>query len=160
MKSCNRINPLTGQPFSSVAEMDAVMTLLYNRQITPQDTCYILGDVAFRDVVKYMTGLNGKKILILGNHDYSLKRPELHKVFVSVQDAMELKTQINGERQSIYLHHYSCRVWPKKHYGAWHLYGHSHNTLPPLDKSFDCGVDTNQFKPYSLSDVAAKMQLL
>lgn len=39
--------------------------------------------------------------------------------------------------------------------GSWHLYGHSHGNLPddPNSLSFDVGVDTNNFKPYSLKDV-------
>ena len=36
--------------------------------------------------------------------------------------------EVNG--QPIWLSHYAHRVWMRAHYGAWHLYGHSHHSLP------------------------------
>lgn len=45
--------------------------------------------------------------------------------------------------QRIWLSHYSHEVWPKSHHGAWHLYGHSHNSLKARENalSMDVGVD-------------------
>jgi len=47
----------------------------------------------------------------------------------------------SGQSQLIVLCHYSLRVWDRSHYGSWHLYGHSHGNLPPLENSLDVGVD-------------------
>jgi len=52
------------------------------------------------------------------------------------------------------------RVWNKSHHGAWHLYGHSHGTLPD-DKnslSFDVGVDCHNFTPINFEQVSAIMK--
>jgi calcineurin-like phosphoesterase family protein len=51
------------------------------------------------------------------------------------------------------------RVWNKSHHGAWHLYGHSHGTLPddPNALSFDCGVDCHNYTPISFEQVEAIM---
>jgi len=47
-----------------------------------------------------------------------------------------------GEQQ-IWLSHYAHRVWNKSHHGVFHLFAHSHNSLPddPNSLSFDVGVD-------------------
>ena len=53
--------------------------------------------------------------------------------------------EISG--QAIWLSHYAHRVWPKAHYGAWHLYGHSHGKLPETDNlSMDIGVDATALR--------------
>jgi len=37
------------------------------------------------------------------------------------------------------------------------LFGHEHGMMPPHGLSFDVGVDTNNYMPYSLEDIARKM---
>ena len=142
---CNR-------PFSCVEEMDTVIIDKWNGIVSPGDTVYHLGDFAFgkMDVVKrYRYRLNGKINLILGNHDYRNKIPRLAECFTSVKDIYELK----HNHKSIILCHYAMRVWPKKHHGAIHLYGHSHGNLENLSGSMDVGTDTNNFTPYSLDEI-------
>lgn len=58
--------------FNSVDEMDSYLIKVWNETVGPNDTIYHLGDVCFKpatSVDKIMPQLNGKKILILGNHD-------------------------------------------------------------------------------------------
>lgn len=59
------------RPFSSVEEMDEIMIQRHNAVVKPNDKFYCLGDIAFRrDVLeRVLPRLNGKKRLILGNHD-------------------------------------------------------------------------------------------
>jgi calcineurin-like phosphoesterase family protein len=45
------------------------------------------------------------------------------------------------------------RTWHRSHYNAWLLYGHSHGRLPPIGKSWDVGVDNNNFTPISFEQV-------
>ena len=62
----------TGRPFKTVHEMNKVMTERWNSLVKPGDTVYHLGDLCFhnkihpKDLIKK---LNGKIILIKGNHD-------------------------------------------------------------------------------------------
>ena len=37
----------------------------------------------------------------------------------------------------------------KSHFNSFHLFGHSHGTLEAIGKSWDVGVDKNDFKPIS-----------
>ncbi len=61
----------TARPFLNSKEMDKILIHNWNTIIAPNDTVYIVGDLAFRrrDVKRYLRILNGKKILIRGNHD-------------------------------------------------------------------------------------------
>lgn len=62
---CNR-------PFSSVEEMDEVMIKNWNETVSNNDTVLHLGDFGLGNkeyIASIVKRLNGKKILILGNHD-------------------------------------------------------------------------------------------
>jgi calcineurin-like phosphoesterase family protein len=96
-------------------------------------------------------------VLIWGNHDQRGRGdPRFEGLFQSTHDILELSL---GE-QFFVLCHYAMRVWNHSHHGAYHLYGHSHGTLPDdaNARSFDCGVDCFDFKPISLEQVTAVMQ--
>ena len=69
--------------------------------------------------------------------------------------------EIKDTTPRIFLSHYAHKVWPKNHYDTYHLYGHSHGSLKDdeYSLSFDVGVDTNNFYPYSLEDVRKKMSI-
>jgi calcineurin-like phosphoesterase family protein len=66
--------------------------------------------------------------------------------------------EIREQRQHLTLCHYCLRVWPRSHFNSWHLYGHSHGTLPPIGKSWDAGVNTNDFTPLAFPQIQAIMK--
>jgi len=152
IRYCNR-------PFSSVEEMDVEIIKKWNSKVGKNDTVFHLGDFAFGktefDFNKYYNALNGKIVFIKGNHD-SLAWANRNK-FESFSSGY-YEANING--QLIVLSHYAMLVWNKSHYGSYSLFGHSHGTLPdnPNSLSFDCGVDTNNFYPYSFDEVRARMK--
>lgn len=58
------------RPFSSLEEMHEVMIERWNSVVKPKDVVYHLGDFAFgRKNIAIAGRLNGRKKLILGNHD-------------------------------------------------------------------------------------------
>ncbi len=64
------------RPFSSCREMDEYLIEKWNEAVKPEDTIYHIGDFAFggfHNIVYYLKKLNGKKILIKGNHDRSIQ---------------------------------------------------------------------------------------
>lgn len=147
IKYCNR-------PFANVKEMDDAIIENWNKVVKHDDCIYHLGDFCFgrdeRDFNSYFRRLNGKIILIKGNHDKLTWRYR-NAFFASYNSYNE----IDIEGQKITLCHYAMKVWNKSHRGAWHLYGHSHGSLPD-DKnslSFDVGVDCHEFKPINIEDI-------
>lgn len=70
IRYCNR-------PFSSVEQMDQVMIKNWNETVSTKDIVLHLGDVGLcergrlKEIIKQ---LNGKKILVMGNHDTYTKK--------------------------------------------------------------------------------------
>lgn len=136
MKYCHR-------PFSSTKEMDAALIDNTNKIVGKQDVLYFQGDWSFRNVESYRKALTCRNIhFILGNHDREPIRTYIN-IFTTVKDLNNIKVIYQGQKLEIVLCHYAMRVWNKSHHGAWHLYGHSHNTLPddPRALAIDVGVD-------------------
>lgn len=150
-----------GRPFADADEMDAAMITNWNAAVTPSDRVYHLGDFSFHKAertAEIIRSLNGQIHLIRGNHDRVLDG--LRHLFASFQDYKEIKvTLASGETQRVVMLHYALRVWNRSHHGAWHLYGHSHGTLPddPFARSMDVGVDPNGFVPLSVEQIAEHM---
>ena len=58
------------RPFTSNEEMDEVMVERWNAKVRPEDTVYHLGDVVInKKSLHHVARLNGRKILVRGNHD-------------------------------------------------------------------------------------------
>ncbi|MCZ2224280.1 MAG: metallophosphoesterase [Chitinophagales bacterium] len=159
IKYCDR-------PFSSVEEMNEKMIENYNNLVKIEDEVYFLGDFSFfqlRETLDLLKRLNGYKHLILGNHDKvitkNLKAFQGTPYFSSIDNYKEIKI---GE-QVIVLFHFGQRVWNKSHYSSWHLYGHSHNNLPPHGKSVDVGVDSSwitgnkEYRPFNFDEIKTFM---
>ena len=144
------------RPFSSVEEMDRVLIDKWNAKVGQKDVVCFLGDFCFSDIIRgqsYLDRLNGVKHLIVGNHD----KPAVQlKGWASIKNLDEIRI----EGQTIVLCHYAMRVWNKSHHGSWHLYGHSHGSLPddPNSLSFDVGVDCHNFEPLNMEDIRRIMR--
>jgi calcineurin-like phosphoesterase family protein len=155
IRYCNR-------PFKNVEEMNETIIANWNSVVRPVDCVYVIGDFIFgspkkqierlKEVVKR---LKGNIFLIKGSHD----RLESYQPSLLGDDAERFHifedrlVTISIENQEIVLCHYALRVWPKSHYGAWHLYGHSHGRLGDWGKSLDVGVDCWNFRPLSFFDI-------
>jgi len=59
------------RPFKDAAEMDEVMIKNWNEVVKPHDKVYVCGDLVMKakKQIHIMDRLNGKKVLIKGNHD-------------------------------------------------------------------------------------------
>lgn len=61
-----------GRPFRDITHMNEMIVHNWNALVRPDDTVYHLGDVALgpiEDSLKYISRLNGRKVMITGNHD-------------------------------------------------------------------------------------------
>lgn len=62
-----------GRPFQNGEEMNRSLIAAWNRVVKPEDTVYHLGDfadsISYSETEKIVQCLNGKKILVMGNHD-------------------------------------------------------------------------------------------
>lgn len=134
--------------------MDEYLIEKWNAKVQPGDLVYHLGDFAWRHTPKHVERLNGDIVLILGNHDSDAKNNK--SCFRAVLRYEEFR--IPNTKNIIVMSHYCHRVWNKSHFNSIHLYGHSHGTLPPIGKSWDVGVDNNNYEPLSLDEVLKIME--
>lgn len=144
------------RPFKTLEEMNKTLIRNWNNTISPSDTVYILGDIAMKltvqDINKIIYQLNGKKILIKGNHDKKYDE----SLFEEVCDYKEIKH--NGYHFCLF--HYPIEEWNGFFRGSIHLHGHQHNhsiynkaMRAKNLRRYDVGVDANDFKPVSIEEI-------
>ena len=77
---------MKNRPFESVEEMDRILLQNFNSVVRQNDTVYILGDIChhmkIEDADNLIRKMNGKKYLIVGNHD---KKYDL-RLFENIKD--------------------------------------------------------------------------
>jgi calcineurin-like phosphoesterase family protein len=161
IKYCNR-------PWANVNDMTAGIIENWNNKV-PNDDChvFIVGDLAMggirraSELASCLSKMKGVKHLVPGNHDtYLFKSDECMSQLVIQQPLTEIYIEDDGARhgrQSIILCHYAMKIWNNSHKGSWHLFGHSHHTMPPdlTRKAFDVGIDGSGYgyAPLSYFDV-------
>lgn len=146
IKYCNR-------PFSTVSEMNEVIISRYNECVNENDLVYILGDISLSrnigQISNYIFKLKGKKILILGNHDY-LK--PLHYLdycgFESVHTNLTIETHV-GKFNLIHDPKYA-----KIKVNEWFIVGHIHEKFKFQENTINVGVDVWNFYPVTLDQIA------
>mgnify|MGYP001082133818 CR=1 FL=1 len=139
--------------FVDIDQMNETLIANHNTVVGKKDTVYHLGDFAFRNHGNYLKRLNGQHVLILGNHD---RLSEVGTGWQAVEQVMRLK----AAGTVIWLSHYAHLVWPQSHYGAWHLFGHTHGKMKGVGRSMDVGVDGNEFKPWSFEQIKEAIEQL
>lgn len=139
------------RPFKNVEEMDKTIIANINAVAGKGDKLYLLGDTCFtgRDLRHYLKQISCDVIFINGNHDPK----QFDRDLVDYRTDVKM---IQVEGQNIWLSHYAHRVWPQAHYGAWHLYGHTHGLLPDYGYSCDVGVDAWNYKPVTFEQLKAR----
>lgn len=154
----------SNRKFSNVHEMDQALIKNWNAVVNPHDVVWHLGDFGFckfAEIKNILLQLNGKKNFIFGNHDKEIEKHKNELLNENFFESIQHYKKISYNGQNIILLHYGMRVWEKSHHGAWHLFGHSHNSLPPHGKSFDVGVDskviTPEYRPISFDEVKKYM---
>lgn len=146
--------------FAIIEEMDIAIMCAINERVGKDDILYIIGDFAVCSDAQYVRHcfnmLNGRKTLILGNHDLDRRgrvRKEIADLPWDRPPTHALETTDEGRR--IFMHHYACRTWPAMHRGSYHLFGHSHGGLPTLGRSRDVGIDCadTHFGPMTFKEI-------
>lgn len=152
------------RPFKDVDDMNNQMIKLWNDKVTNSDSVYILGDFSFGTVEEtndILKKLNGKKILVLGNHDHFVKNHKFDQsAFLEICNYKEI--EYSGKR--IVMCHYPFASNDTK---KFQLYGHIHSNtedhihhcpfnLP--DNSYNVGADVNQYTPISIQEILKIME--
>jgi len=157
----------SGRPFLDIDEMHDELILQWNSVVSKEDTVYLLGDVSLgnpqgtRDI---LDRLNGKIILIRGNHEKVAMHSKVKDRFFEIKDYLYLKLIQDNIERILILSHYPFASWNRMHHGSFHLHGHTHGSyFLEKGKILDVGVDgilcktLNVFRPLSLEEVITYM---
>lgn len=144
---CNR-------PFENAQEMQDKMIEKWNNKVSNEDTVYILGDFSFKlqksAAIKILKQLNGKKILIKGNHDNYVGQRDYDECFEGIYDYL----QLTEDKTQIILSHYPIWDWAGMYYGSYHLYGHIHDKIMPHEYNAYCvSVEHIDYEPVTLEEI-------
>lgn len=145
------------RPFLSIEDHDEALIASWNEVVSKKSTTIIIGDFAWKNADRYLGRLNGKKILILGNHDHNNQEvlrnfTKVENLWVNKQDGLQVT-----------FCHYPMASWPGSCYpNSWHLHGHCHGRMTEHDdfRRMDCGVDVSpiRYAPIPWEFIAHKMR--
>lgn len=167
----NNVINYCDRPFKDAHEMNVWITTYWNAVVKPFDTIYVLGDFSInpKHHPKYLPRLNGKKILIVGNHDHVLqfakgsegKRKKIEDILrlhwdeIHSEKAIRLWDTKTDEILDVYAAHMPYaneiakeiddRYWHKrpKDEGKILLHGHQHARFIKNGRLIDVGFDGN-----------------
>lgn len=161
------------RPFKDVKEMNYELTRRYNEKVKPSDTVLWCGDCIFAkgDLGPHeiLSGLNGHKILIKGNHDKSeavmaewgfdlvLTEAVLHIAgrtcrvsHFPYEDIEHSREGGEGARRDKYR-----ELRPKRRKGEVLIHGHTHSPKKVQGNCIHVGVDAWDYAPVSMAEVEA-----
>lgn len=155
------------RPYSNVSEMDEDMILKWNKVVPIDGLTFVLGDIGFcnkKDIVDIYSRLNGRKILIRGNHDSNYSDRILASIFDEIHDLLYIRIQDEETLKYVYmvLCHYPMFDWQGSFKRSWQLFGHIHTreltefeTLKTklFPTQYDVGVDNNNFEPVAFKKI-------
>ena len=142
IRYCNR-------PFKDINEMGRKLIKNHNELVKENDICYFIGDFAFlgkshvNKVESILNKLNGRKVLILGNHDEGNPFTYVNLGFESVHTSLILPE----DNDFILCHDPACSIVDKNR--KW-IVGHVHDLFFTQGNCINVGVDIHNYKPVSL----------
>ena len=149
--------------YNNFEEMNEALIKIWNDTVKEKDTVYNLGDFSMssniKKIIEVAKRLNGKHILILGNHDYPIKKKkdflmqELkddgNPIFADIRDYKFLKLP----EENFALSHYPMASWEEQQHGSIMLHGHLHDYISEVKgKILNVGFDLHG-KLLSLDEV-------
>lgn len=162
--------------FETIEEHDATLVRNWNELVAPEDTVYILGDVMLKNNLSddgFLYGmsvlkkLNGRLIVIRGNHD-SKEKIEKYTECVNVIKAGDAALYLDYPETGsyhFYLTHYPTLVSHKKlkqmKTALINLYGHTHqkdrfyNEHPYM---YCVCLDAHDMRPALLDDIIEEIK--
>lgn len=172
-----RIIELAGRPFSSVEEMNETIVDRWNGAVAPDDTVWVLGDVAMGPIGESLAlcgRLAGRKLLVLGNHDRPFaghpgRREAWAERYRTEGGFTEILSNCDGvafpgvpEPVAVSHFPYEGDSHGEDRFvehrltdtGRWLLHGHVHGAWKVRGRQINVGCDVWDFRPITSETVA------
>lgn len=146
IKYCNR-------PFNSIEEMNNTLIDNWNNVVAPEDVIICLGDFCLgqkSNVEKFVSRLNGNKLLVIGNHDRATE--EFYRTAGFRKAVKKMDAMIYKDVPILFSH---CPVELKEDGNVVNIHGHLHwkDKKDIDDRHFDASADRLNFTPILLDDI-------
>ena len=150
-----------GRPFADSTAMNEALIQRWNAHIQPDDTVWVLGDVALGRIdesLRLVGRLNGRKLLLAGNHDrcwdgHGRRAARWTERYVDAGFGSVLQGEVSmtiGDQEVVACHfpyrgdsHEQDRYADRRpaDRGAWLLHGHVHGRWRQRGRMVNVGVD-------------------
>lgn len=148
------------RPFSTIEEMNETLIKNWNDTVRPEDTVYVLGDFFMGPldaIPAILNQLNGKIILIRGNHDTQPRLDYYKSQGIEIKDI----DYISYKGRFFILCHFPIaseefmQMVRRDNSEVVNLYGHIHSNAIKgyVDGTYHIGCDTNNLTPISLEQI-------
>lgn len=146
---------LMQRPFADGRLHDLALIANYNSVVAPEDTVYINGDVVYQKAnpvifLPLIGQLNGRKILIRGNHDRPFSDEQFASYFDEIipeGDGIEIDVANGDDTLPCYITHYPTQSREDR----FNLVGHIHSAWKFQLNQVNIGIDVHHFFPVELS---------
>ena len=148
------------RPFETIEEMNEVLIKNWNDRVGADDTVYVLGDFfmgQLTSIKEIFDRLNGKVILIRGNHDTKNRLAVYEEWGIEVKDIAYLPYK---GRYFVMCHFPIASkefidMVRRDNSEVIILYGHVHSNAPKgyVDGTYHIGVDTNDLAPVNIHQI-------
>ena len=154
------------RPFTSTEEMDETMIARWNAKVKPQDTVYHLGDVVInKKSLHLVSRLNGRKILVRGNHDifgdddyYNVGFEQIHGVRVFVDKFILSHIPLHPDcvserfRVNVHGHLHANQIM------GWWKHGWAEDVEVPDPRYLCVSVENTNYEPLHFDEVEKLIQ--
>lgn len=142
-------NGETYRPFKTLEEMNETIIANINLVVRPTDTLYLMGDIVFQKAIseELLSRINGKKRLILGNHDEITPKSYYSKYFTKIL-AWVLFEQFDFVATHIPIHPVCFRGM------ALNCHGHMHKETIPDIRYMNVSAERVNYEPVHVEVVA------
>jgi calcineurin-like phosphoesterase family protein len=138
--------------FKSVEQMNEHIIYQWNQTVTNEDIVFILGDLCIgkktETIKEIMPILNGRHIIISGNHDKGLTNPRIQSIVINYKglDVELVHDPKNASGKYKYVIH-------------GHLHQHNREfTKNPKLRYYNCNLELHKYKPQLISQAIGEMK--
>lgn len=162
----DNIRRYADRPFDSVDEMDEALVENYNQTVRLSDTVLWCGDAFFRFSTtpqRIMPRLNGRKVLILGNHDRQPGRMAalgfdlvLYEAFVHIAGRtcrVSHYPYAGSPGRGARVDDRYLKRRPSRVKGELLIHGHTHSKSRIFENQIHVGVDAWDYRPATFGEV-------
>jgi calcineurin-like phosphoesterase family protein len=167
------------RPFRDLEHMEETMIKRWNAKVKPEDKVIVVGDFSLGcgkpRLREILSQLNGTKILVKGNHDYTNAEMvtagfDFSCDFMQIKIANELVSishyPFKASKAKNFMYKILHKLFPKKFYkprffafqkpndGGFLIHGHTHDKLKVNGKQIHVGVDAWGFEPIASQKIA------